>query len=100
MLEVNSLQVTGLIGFPSFHTVLGLMALIVVWPYRIVRYFVLVLNVFLAPAILIHGGHNLVDMIAGVVITLAAWCVALAIFDYLEPVKRAASLTERPTGLN
>ena len=90
--EVSSLQVIGLIGFPSFHTVMGLMSLIATWPYRVARYIVLTLNALLAPAILIHGGHNLVDMIAGVVIALAAWRLSLAIFDALERKNRVAVL--------
>lgn len=82
--EVTSLQVVGLIGFPSFHTVMGLMSLIAVWPYRIARSIVIALNVFLAPAILIHGGHNLVDMIAGAIIALAAWKLSLAMYDAMD----------------
>ena len=82
--HIDSLQVTGLIGFPSFHTVMGLVSLIAVWPYRVSRLALLVVNALLAPAILIHGGHNLVDVIAGVFISIVAWRAGLAVFDAYE----------------
>lgn len=86
--NIDSLQVTGLIGFPSFHTVMGLISLIVVWPYRAFRITLLVVNSMLAPAILIHGGHNLVDVFGGAIISLATWRVGLAVFDAYERASR------------
>lgn len=96
--DITALQVTGLIGFPSFHTVMGLISLIAVWPYHAFRIALLVLNAFLAPAILIHGGHNLVDVFAGVLIGATAWCLSLAAFDAYERSahrKAATAVTHR-----
>ena len=85
--DLSALGATGLIGFPSFHTVMGLVSLIAVWPYRAFRITLLVFGAFLLPGILIHGGHNLVDVIAGAAITGIAWRLSLAIFDALERVE-------------
>jgi PAP2 superfamily len=64
----------GMVGFPSFHTV---MLLLVVWFTRvipIVRAPLLVWNVFMLPAILLHGAHNLVDVFGGAAVAaLSIW---------------------------
>jgi len=63
----------GLIAFPSFHTVMALMA---VWFTRSIRglfpVFV-VINTLMLPAILIHGGHHLIDLFGG----LAAFLISV-----------------------
>ncbi len=64
----------GLISFPSFHTV---MALAGIWYSRSVKWlfpFFLLLNLAVLPAVLVHGGHHLVDIPAGMaVFALCAW---------------------------
>ncbi len=64
----------GIVGFPSFHTV---MALLVVWYSKEIRYAFpgfLILNLLMLPAILLHGAHNLFDVIGGFAVTaLAIW---------------------------
>ena len=64
----------GLISFPSFHTV---MALAGMWYSRSVKWlfpFFLLLNLAVLPAVLVHGGHHLVDIPAGMaVFALCAW---------------------------
>lgn len=77
--DLSALGITGLIGFPSFHTVMALVSLVAVWPYRILRLAALVPTTLLVPGILVHGGHNLADMLAGIVITAAAWPVGARI---------------------
>lgn len=54
----------GTIAFPSFHTV---MALLAVWYARGIWLFwpVLALNLLMLPAILLHGGHHLADVLGG-----------------------------------
>lgn len=55
----------GLISFPSFHTV---MALAGIWYSRSVKLlfpFFVLLNLAVLPAVLVHGGHHLVDIPAG-----------------------------------
>lgn len=82
--DVSSLKTTGLIGFPSFHTVMALMSLIAVWPYRPLRYVIIAMNTSLLPAILIHGGHNLMDVFGGTLITVTSWRLGLIVFDAEE----------------
>lgn len=64
----------GLISFPSFHTV---MALAGIWYSRSIKWlfpFFLLLNLAVLPAVLVHGGHHLVDIPAGIaVFALCAW---------------------------
>lgn len=75
----------GLVGFPSFHTVMGLMALIAVWPHRWLRWPVMAISVLLIPGILIHGGHNLVDIPAGAAVTWLSWRLAKRILTASTP---------------
>lgn len=87
--DLSGLGTTGLIGFPSFHTVMGLTALVAAWPYRAFRWTLLFFGAFLFPSILIHGAHNLVDVAAGASITLVAWRISLRLFDAQERTGRA-----------
>ncbi|WP_170570776.1 phosphatase PAP2 family protein [Ruegeria atlantica] len=66
----------GLIALPSFHTV---MAALAVWFSRglIIFYPVLALNILMIPAILSHGGHHLVDVFGGLIISIVALVITL-----------------------
>lgn len=59
--------VRGVVGFPSYHMV---MALMVVWYCRQTFLFlpILVVNLAMIPATLLHGGHHLVDLLGGLVV--------------------------------
>ncbi len=82
--DVATLSTTGLVGFPSFHTAMALISLIAIWPYRGARVAYILLNTLLLPGILVHGGHHLMDMVAGTVVTLLSWRLALFVFDVQE----------------
>jgi membrane-associated phospholipid phosphatase len=63
----------GVVGFPSFHTVMALMAIVYVprdswwrWPFWLI-------NIAMFPAIVLHGGHHLVDVLGGVALFGLAW---------------------------
>jgi membrane-associated phospholipid phosphatase len=60
---------------------MALMSLITIWPYRLARFALILANTALLPAILIHGGHNLMDVLGGTVITIACWRLGLLAFD-------------------
>lgn len=65
--------VTGVVGFPSYHTV---MACLVVWYcWRTVLFIpALLVNLAMLLATLVHGGHHLIDVIGGIaVFTLGVW---------------------------
>jgi hypothetical protein len=62
----------GMVGFPSFHTV---MAFLVVFYGSRVRFMLYPLagwNVFMLLAIPLHGAHNVIDVIGGLVVALLA----------------------------
>lgn len=82
--DISTLKTTGLVGFPSFHTVMALMSLIAVWPYKPLRFALILVNALLLPAILIHGGHNLMDVFGGALITMICWRLGLVAFDAQE----------------
>lgn len=71
---VTPANMLGMVGFPSFHTV---MMLLVVWYARTVRFAwvpVMTWNLFMPAAILLHGAHNLIDVFGGVAVTaLSIW---------------------------
>jgi len=65
--------VTGVVAFPSYHMI---MALMVVWFTRGTFAFLpaLGLNIAMVPATLTHGGHHLIDLVAGLVVFgFAVW---------------------------
>ncbi|NJS38403.1 MAG: hypothetical protein HC783_04575 [Rhodobacteraceae bacterium] len=66
---------TGVVAFPSYHMV---MACMVVWYTRGTLLFLpaLVANALMIPATLSHGGHHLIDLVAGVAVF--AGCTFLA----------------------
>lgn len=60
-------RLIGLIAFPSMHTVMMCMA---IWYLRGTRAFplIVVVNTPMIPAILLHGSHNLVDVLGGLLV--------------------------------
>lgn len=77
---ITPAQINGVIAFPSFHMI---MACMVVWFARGTVAFVpmLLFNIAMVPATLSHGGHHLVDVLAGVV----TFCGCLAVVYRLIP---------------
>jgi PAP2 superfamily len=70
--RISPNELVGIVGFPSYHTVLALLS---VWFARKVRYLVIpigILNTLMLPAILLHGSHNLIDVFGGVCVTIAS----------------------------
>lgn len=67
--------ITGVVGFPSYHTV---MACMTVFYLRRTLLFIpaLLVNLAMLLATLIHGGHHLIDLIGGLVVfVLGIWVV-------------------------
>jgi hypothetical protein len=58
----------GLIGFPSFHTVMLVATVYAVRNVKLVFWPALMWNLAMFPAILIHGAHNLVDVFGGLAV--------------------------------
>jgi hypothetical protein len=73
---ISPTELRGLVGFPSYHTV---QALVLVWYARnlkMVRWLALALNAVVLFATPIQGGHHLIDLIGGALVTMMA--IALA----------------------
>lgn len=70
-------ETKGLIGFPSYHAT---MAALVTWyarPLRWLRWPFLFANIGVLIATPIHGGHHVVDVVAGIAVAVfAAWASA------------------------
>lgn len=75
---ISPQDMKGLIAFPSYHAVLACVA---IWYARGLRYIFpvfLVVNLLVFPASLMHGGHHLFDLPAGVLVfAIGAWAAAL-----------------------
>lgn len=86
--RIDPWRVKGLIGFPSFHTV---MALLTAWYARKLpglRWVALVLNALVIAAAPVHGGHHMIDLIGGTVAAaIAIWLSSRV----LEADRRARS---------
>ena len=71
---IDADHLIGLIAFPSMHTVMAAMAVwysrrtVMFWPLAM-------LNLLMIPAILVHGGHHLVDVFGGLAlfVFVAGW---------------------------
>lgn len=69
-------EIRGLIGFPSYHASLAFVALFASFSVKKVFPIFLIVNILILPGTLIHGGHHLLDLIAGFVLFLASWYIA------------------------
>lgn len=58
----------GLIAFPSYHTVMACTAVWFTFCIRSLFPFFLIVNILMLPAILVHGGHHLVDVFGGIAV--------------------------------
>lgn len=70
VLDVSKL--TGLIAFPSFHTVMAVFSIYAMRGVRFLFIPTLLLNILVLISVPIDGGHHLVDLISGVALALAA----------------------------
>lgn len=77
--SVSPSDVRGLIAFPSYHTVMAGLATLAAWPIRWLRWPILALNVVMLPTIVVHGGHFLVDLLAGAALTAAVWLALMRV---------------------
>lgn len=82
----------GLIAFPSFHTVMACLSVWFMVPFRRIFPLVASVNVVMLPAILVHGGHHLVDIAAGI----AVFSIALVAAKALLATPRFALLKGAP----
>lgn len=62
----------GLIAFPSFHTANAILFVWALWPIRLLRLPMLVLNALLIASTPLAGAHYVVDLIGGAAVAFAA----------------------------
>jgi hypothetical protein len=82
---LSSRDALGLIAFPSYHLVISLMA---VWFTRGIRWvfpLLFALTIPMLPAVLLHGGHHMVDLIGGAVTFALALGVSDTIVRRISP---------------
>jgi PAP2 superfamily len=64
----------GMVGFPSFHTVMALLVVFYAGKVRFMRFPLIGWNLFMLLAIPLHGAHNVIDVMAGFAVAgLAIW---------------------------
>ncbi|KXG86688.1 phosphatase PAP2 family protein [Agrobacterium bohemicum] len=73
---ISPANMLGLIGFPSFHTVMACMAVVFLARFKWVFPFAVLINIAMIPAILVHGGHHLSDVFGGVAMFMIAYALA------------------------
>lgn len=85
----------GLIAFPSMHTVMALMS---VWHTRgtPALWGLLPLNLLMIPAILIHGGHHLIDMVAGMILFAVCYGFVSALLSKRDSAVKMSMATRSP----
>ena len=101
---IGAEQIEGLISFPSFHTICGVLFSWAVWPVRRLRWWVVALNALLIAAVPIEGAHYFVDAIGGAVVAVFAVCVTGLVVPTLtipfairfRPAGKAGSIDPSP----
>jgi membrane-associated phospholipid phosphatase len=66
----------GILTFPSVHTAVAVLCTVAAFGQRLLRFPVLALNVLMLVSTVTHGGHYLVDVIAGIMVASLALLVA------------------------
>lgn len=69
----------GILTFPSLHTAVAILCAAAASSHALLRYPILVLNVLMVVSTLTHGGHYLIDVLAGMVLALLALLIVTAI---------------------
>lgn len=81
---ISPKDVKGLIGFPSYHIVLSMLAIYAARNLKWVFLIYIVLNLLIVPGIFFHGGHHLVDLPAGLLLAAVGIWVAKSAVDGFE----------------
>ncbi len=84
----------GLIAFPSFHTVLACAAVHYSRNMRWLFPVLVLVNLAVLPAVVVHGGHYLVDIPAGIAVFLLSLAATRAVFR--SSARQRGALAQRP----
>ncbi len=72
MKTISLSHLEGLIAFPSFHTAAAILGAWALWPIKAMRWPIVPLNVAMVATTPIGGAHYAIDVVAGIVVTLAS----------------------------
>lgn len=88
-------DLTGYVGFPSFHTVVAILTIQALWRLPVSGPLALAANILILLAIPADGGHHFVDMAGGVLVVLLSLALATAILRQAgaEPKKVSTLVT-------
>jgi len=78
----------GILTFPSVHTATAVICAVSMLTVPWLRYPILLLNVGMAVSTLTHGGHYLVDVLAGAILALAALWLVKRLQQVAPPIIR------------
>jgi membrane-associated phospholipid phosphatase len=73
LINVDALH--GLVSAPSFHAASGMLYIIFAWQVPRLRWPLIALNLLMIAATPVEGTHYLIDVIAGVAVAIAAFCL-------------------------
>jgi membrane-associated phospholipid phosphatase len=77
MTHIPVMDSTGIVTFPSFHTMCGVLFAVCFAQFRYLKWPAAVVNALMIAATPVEGGHYLVDVLAGVVLAgLVLWAMA------------------------
>ena len=79
MRALVALGAEGIITFPSLHAALAVIMAVALWPIRLLRWPILIVNTVMLGATPVDGAHYLIDVIAGVAIALLSLIAAQAV---------------------
>lgn len=82
-------ELTGIVAFPSYHTVMACLVGWFGWHTRL-RMVLIPLSLLMFPATLSHGGHHLIDIFAGVAVFWVSFLVAKRVLDHRPSTPAAA----------
>lgn len=77
--QLLGLGAEGIITFPSLHAALAVILIVAFWPFALVRWVALLLNVTMLLATPVEGAHFLADVVAGLGVAGIALVLPLAL---------------------
>ncbi|MBY0292713.1 MAG: phosphatase PAP2 family protein [Alphaproteobacteria bacterium] len=84
---VDLRTLTGIIEFPSFHTVMGALTICIFRNEKKVIFIpILILNILLFISCVSHGGHFLMDVLGGILVAAVAIGIEILIFKSIKRV--------------
>ncbi|MBA5723790.1 phosphatase PAP2 family protein [Candidatus Liberibacter sp.] len=81
-------QTKGIISFPSVHASVAIWSIWTSWAVKPLRFFSVVGNVLMMISAITHGGHYLIDVVAGIANGVFSIAMIVIITDFLTKKKR------------